>query len=140
MMKIKDGLRFLSKIEITGSCWLWKGATLKGHSQIHYNGKTIYAHRMSYEMFKGEIPEGMQIDHLCRVRHCVNPNHLEVVNNRTNSYRGYSFAGINHRKTHCAKGHEYSEENTTHRKNGRRVCKQCKKIWDKQRYDRLKLK
>ncbi len=137
---MNDAIRFIKKIKITASCWVWQGVKHKGYGQFHYNGKTVYAHRFSYELNIGKIPSGLQLDHLCRVRECVNPTHLEPVTNKINSYRGYSFAGINSRKTHCPKGHEYNIYNTIHRKNGRRACRTCKKIWNKNYRKKMRMR
>jgi len=74
---------------------------------------TVRAHRYSFERYRGFIPDGLQLDHLCRNRCCVNPWHLDPVTNRTNSIRSScTFVGANVRKTHCPNGHAYSFENT----------------------------
>jgi hypothetical protein len=89
-----DKERFLSKIEKTDSCWIWKGTVNPdsgyGRIQITNDGikKSHYAHRYSYELTKGNIPPKMVIDHLCRNTACVNPDHLEAVTNRENGIRG----------------------------------------------------
>lgn len=87
--------------------------------------RTIYAHRMVYEECFGEIPDGMQIDHLCRVRSCVNPAHLEVVTPRENNLRNQSPAAISYRTNHCYQGHPYTPE-STYVWNGRRYCRICR--------------
>jgi hypothetical protein len=84
-----------------------------------------FGHRVSYEAFKGPIPDGLTIDHLCRNRACVNPEHLEPVTMRVNCLRGESPAAVHARKTHCPKGHEYSAENTYRHKGNHRMCKLC---------------
>lgn len=109
-----------------GPCWLWTGATFPrgGYGQFRGRaGKTVRAHRFSYEFVIGPIPTGLQLDHLCRVHHCVNPAHLEPVTNRENILRGVLWCSA---KTHCSAGHEYSVTNTYIRPNGHRVCKICK--------------
>ena len=82
--------------------------------------------RVAYEMVVGPIPDGLQIDHLCRVRNCVNPDHLEPVTPRENTMRGYSIQAQNARKTHCIHGHPF-EGNTYARPDGNRECAVCKK-------------
>ena len=130
--------------EPNSGCWLWIGSGHSaGYGSIFYNGKSDYAHRVSYILQYGEIPDGLQIDHLCRVRSCVNPDHLEAVTPRVNTKRGnaseslQSHYDLNRLKTHCPHGHEYSEENTLHTACGRRQCKTCNR--DRQRrYRRLR--
>ena len=84
--------RFTDKIEIDtdSECWNWTAAIFKGlgYGKFNFNGKTCYAHRVSYELHVGEIPSGLQIDHLCRNRKCVNPDHLEPVTHIENIRRG----------------------------------------------------
>ena len=124
-----DMNRFWAKVERTESCWLWTAAL---NMPEEMNGGYGYwnnrvAHRLAYEQLVGPIPEGMVLDHLCRVRRCVNPEHLEVVDRRTNNRRGVGFAGQNAAKTHCPQGHPYSEENLVNLASGFRRCKQCKR-------------
>lgn len=104
--------RFLAKVRKTDSCWLWTG-NLKstGYAGLTVKGVPTYAHRFSYELVNGLIPSGLFIDHLCRVKHCVNPSHLEAVTPRTNVRRGLA-GNANLDKTHCPQGHEYSQSNT----------------------------
>lgn len=80
-----------------------------GYGEISYRGKTARAHRVSYELFIGPIPDGLQLDHLCRNRACIHPWHLEPVTQAENTRRGISANGT---KTHCPSGHEYTAENT----------------------------
>lgn len=124
--------------EPNSGCWLWDGTVANtGYGQIgEFVGgvrKLHYAHRLSYEMHKGPIPDGLHIDHLCRVRCCVNPAHLEAVTQRTNIMRGVSSMAIKASATHCVNGHEFTEENTYYRKDGRghRNCKSCKRNRDR---------
>lgn len=118
--------RFWSKVAFTESCWLWNGArTTQGYGRFNVSRGPVPAHRWSYEFCVGQIPEGLTIDHLCRVRYCVNPDHLEPVTIRTNILRGEGIAGRNSRKTRCLDDHPFSPENTYVRPRGSRVCRIC---------------
>lgn len=115
--------------EPISGCWLWlQHLNSWGYGTIRVGNKTAYAHRVSYEMKKGKIPEGMTIDHLCRVTSCVNPDHLEVVTNKENLRRGLSPSAINKRKTVCNRGHEINSENTYITAKGHRLCRKCNAI------------
>lgn len=96
------------------------------------------AHRFSYEILVGPIPEGMELDHLCKNRRCVNPAHLEPVTHHENLIRGNGFTGINARKTHCSRGHELSQDNILNRSRGGRECKTCHRVRMNASYHRLK--
>lgn len=77
--------RFLAKVDKTDTCWIWTGAKRTGgYGQFYFDGRTCKAHRFSYEFYVGPIPNGAQIDHRCRVRACVNPDHLRPVSNKEN--------------------------------------------------------
>lgn len=115
-------LRVWQYILITDDCWLWTGALhTHGYGMLNVDGLVRRAHRLVYEMLVGPIPdERPHLDHLCRVRHCVNPSHLEPVTNAVNVRRGAEA------RTHCKNGHPWSEENTYVRKDtGSRQCKTC---------------
>lgn len=121
--------RLLQKISITNSgCWeMMSSVQGNGYSKIWDGEKVVYAHRLSYEIFRGPIKDGMVIDHLCRNRKCVNPYHLEVVTMKVNTQRGDAgehMAKIQAAKTHCPKGHPYSGDNLILR-DGRRYCREC---------------
>jgi hypothetical protein len=109
-----------------GPCWLWTAKLSNGgYGQFNVgNIKLRYAHCVAYELLIGPILEGLDLDHLCRVRHCVNPAHLEPVTRRENCRRG-EVGQYNVRKTHCPRGHPYDETNTYRDKNGKRYCRAC---------------
>jgi len=126
--------RFFSKIEGRHNCWIWKAYRDKdGYGNITINKQPKRAHCISYELFKGEIPQGLQIDHLCRNTSCVNPEHLEVVTLRENLLRGDTYAANNIKKTHCPQGHEYNKANTYRDKNDGWYCRLCRRV-AQQRY------
>lgn len=111
----------------TSGCWLWTAATnAKGYGRVAWEGHNRYAHRVVYTLLVGPIPDGLTIDHLCRVRACVNPAHMEPVTSRVNTARGMSPSALNAVKTACPSGHAYTPENTyTPPGKTRRRCKAC---------------
>ena len=117
--------RFWEKVEKSATCWLWTSAiNWGGYAKFRIGKRDVYAHRWAYEHIVGPIPEGMDLDHLCRVRRCVRPDHLEPVTHQENVLRGEGIAARQAQKTHCPKGHEYTPENTrTYR--GHRYCRTC---------------
>lgn len=124
--------RFMRRVSIdknTG-CWLWVGRLKSSglpYGFFDINSKPIIAHKWAYQNFKGAIPEGLQIDHLCNQPSCVNPDHLKAITGKENNSRSNSISAINVRKTHCLNGHEFNYENTYFRKNGRE-CRVCARI------------
>ena len=136
-------MKFFKKVDITGFCWLWRGKlNERGYARTTYNGRTTGAHRKAYELLVGPIPDGLELDHLCRITNCVNPDHLEPVTGDENKRRAKAFrnlAGthtrvpkqpkVKGRATHCRKGHALTEANTlvSKRSNGsfRLRCKIC---------------
>jgi hypothetical protein len=104
-------------------CWIWWGATLSnGYPKVTMNYRTCLVHRVVYEHYKGSIPEGLQIDHICKNKLCVNPEHLEAVTCLENMRRRYA------NYTHCVNGHELSGENVYIAPyTGKRDCKVCRK-------------
>lgn len=121
---------FWSKVmpEPNSGCWLWLASvTRDGYGQSYFYGGDAgtKAHRVTYRELVGPIPSGLQLDHLCRVRSCCNPDHLEVVTPRENAMRGVSFSAVNARKTHCINGHELTGNNVYARREGGRKCYRC---------------
>lgn len=97
-------------VVVPSSCWMWGGGTSGfGYGRFWHNGRSVAAHRHSYEMVNGPIPVGLQIDHLCREHGCVNPAHMEAVTPKVNTLRGIGLAAKNAVKTHCLRGHPLSE-------------------------------
>ena len=128
--------RLLKKIEIDQKgCWIWTGKRRgSGYGGIKINGKDIYTHRFSYEFYRGLIPEGLTIDHLCRTRACANPDHLEAVPNRVNLLRGEGFVAQEARQTKCKHGHPFDLFNTYFRPDGNRDCHICRHEAETRRY------
>lgn len=122
--------RFMTKVRVTESgCWEWtayRGVYGYGHFGTYRPRRTRIAHRVSYEVLKGAIPEGLQLDHLCRNPSCVNPDHLEPVTPAVNTYRSSAVTAINKAKTHCINGHAFDEANTYHPPHGGRRCRACR--------------
>lgn len=106
---------FLSHVRKTDSCWLWTACVnWKGYGLFRESRRTVSAHRFAYRHLKGSIPEGLTIDHLCGVKNCVNPDHLEAVTMRVNVLRGGNPASLNSRKITCVNGHDFTDTNTYH--------------------------
>lgn len=125
--------RFYSKIDTVEDCWVW-GAFKNpgGYGKFSYEKVSRLAHRISYLIHVGEIPPGLELDHLCRNRACVNPGHLEPVTRSTNIQRGLLpevLKGLGKNRTHCAQGHIYDEANTyRNKKRSGRACRTCRRI------------
>lgn len=126
--------RFWSKVEVNhpAGCWEWTSANrICGYGRFSGTREqgNFLAHRVSVHLLIGEIPEGAALDHLCRNKLCVNPDHIEIVTPVINSLRGYSEPAQNKRKTHCIHGHELTPENTAVPKAfpTYRVCRECRK-------------
>jgi len=128
--------RFWAKVRVLeNGCWEWAAyRSLKGYGVTGVGRRAVYAHRWAYERLIGTFPLGLQSDHLCRRRACVNPTHIEPVTSRENTLRGMGLAAVCAKKTHCPQGHAYDEVNTYVFPNGRhRLCRICGRIRDKQR-------
>src|SRR5438132_887862 len=119
----RDALEARYEPEPNSGCWLWTGIlSYGGYGRVKFKGKHYAAHRVSYEASRGAIPMGLQIDHLCRVRSCINPDHLELVTCRENLLRGNTLQAANARKTHCPAGHPYDVVYAP----AERGCRRCK--------------
>lgn len=106
-------------------CWLWTGATSNGYGVIGRGPRgagAMKTHRAAYELMVGPVPAGLDLDHLCRVRRCCNPEHLEPVTRQINLLRGVRKT----QQTHCARGHELTPENTR-QTDRQRVCRTCER-------------
>lgn len=128
--------RFWAKIDTSAGpegCWTWTDKLHGGYGRFHLGnryGKSvrIMAHRFAYEITRGPVPIGLDLDHLCRNRACSNPSHLEPVTRRENILRGEAPPVLNGRKTHCKRGHELVGHNVIHRSDGYRECRTCARM------------
>lgn len=135
-MTLRDRFESYVEPEPTTGCWLWIGSKDKdGYGTLGVKTaagwRHVKAHRVSYELFVGPIREGLEPDHLCRVRACVNWAHLEAVTHAQNCQRG-EVGKYNSAKTHCPQGHPYSPENTKRISGNRRVCRTCQRKSDRE--------
>ena len=122
-------------------CWLWLGPTNRGYGSLWYSWIKSLAHRVSWELFRGPIPDGLYVLHKCDIKCCVNPDHLYVGTQADNiqdtmNSPNYMPIGANAGKQFCRHGHEFTPENT-YQFNGHRQCRTCKKLWA--RLDRAKI-
>lgn len=123
--------RFRAKMRVDPDrgCWLWTGSTGRnGYGYFYFDGRPGLAHRFSYAYFVGPIPDGLELDHLCRTRRCVNPEHLEPVTRRENMIRGEGWGAEHARATQCPHGHPYSGANLVLGTKGERICRECRRI------------
>lgn len=126
--------RFWAKVDTSGDCWLWTASkNAGGYGQFATKHRPMLAHRLAWQLANGFIPDGKQLDHLCRNRACVNPDHLEPVDNRTNTLRGVGPTAINSTKTVCRRGHSLADAYVS---KGMRYCRTC--ALEKQRLLRTK--
>lgn len=121
--------RMNAKTRVTPTgCWEWTGSRQRnGYGRVSFQGQSRFSHRVGYTLLVGPIPEGMQIDHLCRNRACWNPDHLEVVTCRVNLLRGETLPAACAAKTACPRSHLYDAENTWVDNRGARICRTCNK-------------
>lgn len=118
-----ERLRRLTQIGGSDECWPFIGRLKDGYGYIWHDGGARIAHRVAYAEMVGPIPDGYEVDHLCRSRSCVNPTHLEAVTQDENKRRT---TGYRYSKTHCPQGHPYSPENTYTTPNRDRQCRTCR--------------
>jgi hypothetical protein len=121
--------RIAARTRPDGGCLIWTGAHTKdGYGNIRVRGESVRVHRLAYTLSRGPVPDDLVLDHLCRRRDCVNPDHMEPVTNKVNILRGEGACARNARVTECPAGHPYDEENTYVRPDGRgRECRACKR-------------
>jgi hypothetical protein len=145
--EFKDELldRIMSKLVIDTNgrgCWIWTGYVAEkssGYGRIGINRRQRAVHRVVYELMVADVPQHLDLDHLCRNRRCANPCHLEPVTRRENILRGVSNPASCARRTHCPKGHSYDEDNT-YVNDGKRCCRSCHRedMATRRQQDRLK--
>lgn len=127
--------RFWAKVDRNADCWEWRGPrNAKGYGRFHASGASEMAHRTSVRLDGRDIPNGMEVDHICRNRGCVNPSHLRVVTHRENLLSGDTLAARAAAKTECRHGHPLSGDNMVVR-SGRRRCRECARIRSSASYE-----
>lgn len=133
--------RFWEKVDKSGSCWLWTAGKAYGYGSFRVDGRSRGAHVLAYEWLVGPVPVGLQIDHLCRNRACVNPEHMEAVPQSVNILRGESPPALNAEKTHCVHGHLLAGSNLyVHPRTGYRSCVLCREAADLRYFEQRRQK
>lgn len=130
--------RFWARVEVhhPAGCWEWIGPRgTRGYGQLFLNDKCFTAHRVAYALLIEDAPGDMTIDHLCRNKRCVNPDHLRVVTSVENVLAGLAPTAQNARKTHCINGHEFTPDNVYQRPNRptERGCRACRRTLERDR-------
>lgn len=126
--------RFWVKVDRSESCWMWTAATnAYGYGYFRTPAGTRVAHRIAYELLVGPIPDGLQLDHLCRSRRCVNPQHLDPVTQAENLRRGLQGA-LRQPSAKCPKDHDYGDGTQKTATGRRRLCRTCRRA-TQQRYE-----
>lgn len=132
--------RFWSKVRFDDKCWIWQGAATgrdRAYGYFWDGTRPVRAHRWAYEFCIGPIPEGLTLDHLCCIKRCVNPDHLEAVTRQVNILRGTGLAANNARKIACPSGHPYLDSNLILYR-GWRYCRTCRNAQKRDGYWRKK--
>ena len=119
--------RFWQRVDVNpDGCWSWTGGRVpNGYGKFWVGGQTLIAHRWLYTTLIGPVDDGLTLDHICRNRLCVRPDHLEIVTVKENVLRGVGYSAVNSRKTHCIHGHPFNQANTRLNKDGSRGCRTC---------------
>lgn len=137
--------RFWAKViaerhaQLPSACWTWVGSRdPEGYGQSNTRGRVFKAHRMAWIALVGPIEDGLQLDHLCRLRACVRPAHLDPVSCRENTLRGIGPAARNARKTQCANGHLLSGSNLRITNCDKRECAECRRAWNRENMRRYR--
>jgi hypothetical protein len=117
-----------------GPCWLWTASKMQyGYGAFNFGPRIGRAHVFAYTVLVGPIPDGLELDHLCRVPGCVNPSHLEPVTHRENCLRGTSIVAVYAQRTHCKNGHEFTSDNTGRGRGNSRRCLACHRESERER-------